>query len=426
MLSKPESTLLLTVLALGLVSVPYTFRVQAQAAPVARIDPQQINSLNVGDNFTVYVWVDNAVAINAAQVQLTYDPRVLNATLVAEGPFLPSAGPTVVAQEYAEENLTSQPPTGAAYYASSIINGGSANDSGILLNVTFTILSQSASLLHLLPYSAGFGTSGTYLLDVDFAEIIPGLEDGYYGLPVLSILPTDSGYLNDKYFYYVVGEVNNTGNITATDVYVNATFYNFTGDVVAEIMQPTELYTILPSRTSPFDATLFSTVESQKVYNYTLRIVQYSATQNGQLGLMIMSSNSSVDSNGLRIGGTVENVGNQTASFTRVIATFYNASGRAIATASTYSSPSLLDINQTAPFQILLNTSEARQVDHYSLTAEADDPSLIADYETIAEFQPMILAFTLLILTTTITLISKRYRRQTRSVWATKKSKMTD
>jgi len=262
---------------------------------------------------------------------------------------------------------------------------------------------------------------GTYFLDANLNEVIPSLEDGHYGSPVLTIPPTDSGYLNDLYFYCAVGEVENTGDIACADVYVNATFYNFTGDVVAEIMQPTELYTILPGRASPFDITLFSIIESQKVYNYTLRIVQSSATQNGQVGLNITSSSTSLNSNGLQINGTVENAGNQSASFTRVIATFYNVSGRVIATASSYASPSLLDINQTASFQILLNTSEASKADHYSLAAEADDPSLTADYETIAEFQPMILAFTLLILTMTITLISERYKKQTRSTRATKK-----
>jgi hypothetical protein len=246
------------------------------------------------------------------------------------------------------------------------------------------------------------------------------LDSEYFLVPVkagagLVILPTTSGYLNDGRFYYVVGEVQNTGDTAVTDVYVNATFYNFTGDVVAEISQPTRLYTLLPGRISPFDITLFSTIDSQKVYNYTVRIVQSSTTQNGQVGLMIVSNSSSLDSNGFHISGTIKNIGAQNISFTRIIATFYNATDarvHAIAALANYSDPSSLRVNQTAPFEILLNASEASQVDHYVLEAEAYDSDLIPDYELVPEFQPMLFVSTLLILTTTIGLVLKHFLKK--------------
>ena len=231
----------------------------------------------------------------------------------------------------------------------------------------------------------------------------------------LGILLTDSGYLNDNSWYYVVGEVQNAGNTAVTDVYVNATFYNSTGEVVAEISQPTKLSTLLPGRISPFDITLFSTIDSQKVYNYTVRIVQSSTTQNGQVGLMIVSNSSSLDSNGFHISGTIKNIGAQNISFTRIIATFYNATDaplHAIAALANYSDPSSLRVNQTAPFEILLNASEASQVNHYVLEAEAYDSNLIPDYELTPEFQPMLFVSTLLILTTTIGLVLKHFLKK--------------
>jgi hypothetical protein len=222
----------------------------------------------------------------------------------------------------------------------------------------------------------------------------------------LVILPTDSGYLNDHGWYYVVGEVKNMGDTPVTDVYVNATFYNFTGDIVGEISQPTKLSIILPGRISPFDVTLMGTVESLKVYNYTVRIVQYSTTQGGQVGLMIVSNTSLSDSNGFQVSGTVKNVGTQSTTFTRVIATFYNATGHAVAAILNDSSPSFLPVNQTAPFEISLNTSAASKVDHYALEAES------YDYELIPEFQPTLFLSTLLMLTIIVNLLMKRFSKE--------------
>ncbi len=225
----------------------------------------------------------------------------------------------------------------------------------------------------------------------------------------LSILPTDSGYLNDNGLYCVVGEVENTGNTTMTDAYVNATFYDSTGVSVAEISQPIMLSTILPGRVSPFEIVLYSNAESQKVHNYTLRIVKSATTSNGQIGLSILSNISALDSNGFHINGTIKNVGAQNISFTQVIATFYNQNGHAIAAVFVNSSPNLLSVNQTGQFEILLNTSEASQVNHYALEAEAYDSSLNPDYELIPEFQPTTFVCTLLILTAALISAARRF-----------------
>ena len=228
----------------------------------------------------------------------------------------------------------------------------------------------------------------------------------------LSILPTDSAYLNDNHFFYVVGEVLNAGDTAVTDVYVNATFYKSTGETVAEISQATELSTILPGRTSPFDITLMDHTESQQVYNYTLRIVQSSIAQNWQLGLMIISNSSSLDSNGFHINGVAKNIGTQSTSFTRVIATFYNLTGHAVGTVANESDPSFLDVNQTAPFEISLNSSAVSQVDHYALEAESyDSTSNAYDYELIPEFQPIIFLLTLVTSTLALAIIPRRIKK---------------
>jgi hypothetical protein len=185
-MGKAKPFLFLGLVVLGLILVSQSFRVQAQASSglVVRIDPQQIGSLGINDNFTVYVWLDNAVGVEGAQMQFVYDPTVLNVTQVLEGPFLPSAGPTALAQAYAVENLGSTPPTGEVFYSSAITSGATASGNGILLNVTFRVVSGGASDIRLLAYKAGTGGEGTYFVNLNFEETIPTLENGYYGTPV--------------------------------------------------------------------------------------------------------------------------------------------------------------------------------------------------------------------------------------------------
>jgi hypothetical protein len=157
-----------------------------QSVPVLSVSPHDVQASQVGDTFTVYVTASNVSAADGAQVQLTYDPTVLNVTDVVEGPFLTSAGPTIVAQLYAQENLTS-PASGEVYYASALVGAPLtvATGSGILLNVTFRAVSQGSTTIHLLSYTEGSGGSGSYFIRYDSnmnqEEIIPNLEDGFYG-----------------------------------------------------------------------------------------------------------------------------------------------------------------------------------------------------------------------------------------------------
>jgi hypothetical protein len=225
--------------------------------------------------------------------------------------------------------------------------------------------------------------------------------------PPLQILSTHSGYLNDQKFYYVVGEVQNVGDTPLTDIYVNATFYNSIGDIIAEISQPTKLSALLPGRTSPFDITLFSTVVSQNVYNYTVRVVTFSSTQDRPLGLKILSNNSSLDQNGFHVVGMIKNVGPGNANAVRVIATFYNQSGHAVAAIGKYSDSSTLAANQTSSFEMVLNSSAASQVDHYALEAES------FEYELIPELQPAISLLALMMSTLALAAIPKRNAKRT-------------
>ena len=214
----------------------------------------------------------------------------------------------------------------------------------------------------------------------------------------LNVLPTDSGFLNDAHFYYIAGEVCNNGTVTETNVNVAATFYASNGTVLAESQpQPTKLVYILPNRTSPFDITLYDPFASLQVHNYTIQITTSSSSPDMPIGLEITSNSSSLDSNGFHINGTIRNIGTENASYPTIIATYYASNGHVIGTTSNHTNPvTLLETNQSAPFNLLLNASTANQVDHYVLQAESYVEGESFYYELVPEFQPMTLILALL------------------------------
>jgi hypothetical protein len=184
-MTKAKPALFLILLVIGLFFLQsFHLPVQGQAVvPLVRIDPPQTASLSIGDNFTLFVWVDNASHVEAAQVQFTFDPTVLKCDSVVEGPFLQSAGQTIVAQQ----NFTMLSDTLAeVQYAAAGISGNTASGSGILLNATFTVLNDAASQFHLLPYEASGTYPGTYFQDINnnIEMPVPNLRDGFYGSPV--------------------------------------------------------------------------------------------------------------------------------------------------------------------------------------------------------------------------------------------------
>jgi len=216
----------------------------------------------------------------------------------------------------------------------------------------------------------------------------------------VDVLANHSGYINDYGYFYVVGEVQNVGDEPVENVVVNATFYDLSGAFIAEIPGNTKLDVLLPGRKSPFEITLFSSLDSQKVRNYTLS-ASYSQAQPKPLGLEIISNSSFKDADGLHVTGEIKNIGSQFTSFVKVVATFYNETGYVIAAKLNYSNPKNLDPGQSATFEILLDTSVRSNVYSYALEAES------MDYEMIPELNPASLLLIIVLATAIFTLQAK-------------------
>ena len=66
--------------------------------------------------------------------------------------------------------------------------------------------------------------------------------------------------------------------------------------------------------------------------------------------------------------GEVHNMINKNVAYVTIIGTFYDASGKMIGSKSTYSEPSNLTPNMTAPFEMLLDENISKNIASYDVT----------------------------------------------------------
>ena len=154
-------------------------------APLVRIEPEETPKVDVGEQFTINVTVENAVDIFAAQVYFRFDPLVLNVTNIVEGPFLSSVTMTLLALNRTDYFLDAEPPTALIKFVDSMASpepiGASGN--GLLFSVTFEVLSEGSSQFSFLIHPPNTN-DGTFFYDFYFNEIIPNVLDAFYSSPI--------------------------------------------------------------------------------------------------------------------------------------------------------------------------------------------------------------------------------------------------
>lgn len=89
-------------------------------------------------------------------------------------------------------------------------------------------------------------------------------------------------------------------------------------------------------------------------------------------GLQILSHNSFIDSTGyLHVVGEIKNNYPSTATFVRILGTFYDINNQVVGTQFTYANPSDIGSGEKVPYVLILTsaTIPISQIDHYSLQA---------------------------------------------------------
>ena len=94
--------------------------------------------------------------------------------------------------------------------------------------------------------------------------------------------------------------------------------------------------------------------------------------ENNLNGLQILSYSSFTDSIGyLHVVGEIKNNYPSTATFVRIVGTFYDINNQVVGTQFTYANPSDIGSGEKVPFVLILTSASIpiSQIDHYSLQA---------------------------------------------------------
>ena len=187
------------------------------------------------------------------------------------------------------------------------------------------------------------------------------------------------GMLSHSSFYdsnslYVVGEVKNTGDVAIQNVNVKVIFYNAADQVITSITGYTDLNVVLIGRKTFFSIKMLESQGALNVTRYTTWFNWTDAPAGKPLGLSILSTNESTDSDGHRhITGTIQNQGTVNSNNTEVSVTFYNSTQGVVGTAWAFANPPNLAPNQIATFDVeLIFVQQVAKVASYSMAAESN------------------------------------------------------
>jgi hypothetical protein len=189
------------------------------------------------------------------------------------------------------------------------------------------------------------------------------------------------GILESAGYYNVVGEVKNTGDTAAKNVYVKITFTSSEGNDEDE--QEVLIHTILPGRKAPFMGT--AAVAGSLVTSYNVELMDLTmASDDVPKALEIVSATSEANIiNNMMITGSVKNTGTETATYTRVYATVYDGpsgTGNVVAVTSSTAQPTNVDPGQAGTFQMGFFITAGKSYTSMVIVAESDQYEATSEY----------------------------------------------
>ena len=189
------------------------------------------------------------------------------------------------------------------------------------------------------------------------------------------------GILESAGYFNVVGEVKNTGDTAAKNVYVKITFTSSEGNDEDET--ETLIHNILPGRKAPFMGT--ASVAGSLVTSYKVELMDLTMpSEDIPKALEIVSAQSEANIiNNMMITGTVKNTGTQTATYTRVYATVYDGpsgTGNVVAVTSSTAQPTDVDPGQAGTFQMGFFITPGKSYTSMVIVAESDQYEATTEY----------------------------------------------
>lgn len=222
------------------------------------------------------------------------------------------------------------------------------------------------------------------------------------------IPPNHNGYIDltsVPITYHVVGEVENIGTTSLYLIKVTAYFYGVNNVYIGSRSSYTLLDVLLPGRRAPFEV-VFAGENANQIQNYTLSLQFNTYTSEKPLALQILKSTTYVDEAGFqKINGTIKNLGTKNATTVKVVATFYDSSGKVAGASYTYTVPSIIMPNQTAPFELILHRKDL-YFPNYTLVAESSEYALVPELHCTHLFS------TITIYASMTKLVYRKYKRK--------------
>jgi hypothetical protein len=191
------------------------------------------------------------------------------------------------------------------------------------------------------------------------------------------------GFLDYSGYYVVYGEVKNTGDTAAKNIYAKITFYDSLNAVLDEDETTIKLDVLMPGRKAPFGNV--AGVEGTLVKSYTVELMDLTMSADSlPFGLEIVSSSSEVNAiHNMMINGQVKNSATLTATYVRVYATLYDGpsgTGNVVGVTSATAQPYTLGPGQTGSFQMGIFVTSGKSYSSYVLTAESDEYAVTTEY----------------------------------------------
>jgi hypothetical protein len=215
-----------------------------------------------------------------------------------------------------------------------------------------------------------------------------------------------TGYVDGMGYYQVFGEVENTGNAAARNMFVGLTLYDSASRTLETSGSQIMLDVLLPGRKAPFHYT--AGTEGSLVNSYVVDMDFYDAAETIPSVLETVSDSHNITDQTIlktmNVTGQVKNSGSQTATAVKVLATFYNGpdgTGTVVGVSAATSSPYSLNAGQTGTFNILIDiTGRESQFVSYVLVPESPEYAAIPELPIVIELLFLICAATASLLIT--------------------------
>ena len=227
-----------------------------------------------------------------------------------------------------------------------------------------------------------------------------------------------SSHIDENNIIHVYGLVENTSNKAFKNIVVKASFYNSRGQMINEFQASTDLRTINPGETSPFEILYLDTKTVNDVKNYTLSASGEEA-QTKARALRIVSNSSKLDTilGIYYIRGRVVNEGSEGTTNSMIIAPLYDKNGDVILVGRAQTEPVNISSHSEAAFDLPVTAApQIFRVKGYSLLADSDQFVTIPEFPLLASslfyFTPSPPVLLLLLMLSAVVAITRKKNSQ--------------